>query len=251
MPELGPIGWPRIFHRPSGRSRGSKSWYESLYNWGLKINPLSASCCSIPWKSLNEIISGEMAYRDIEHDAITPADEPTSSYLSSESSESLESINERVALLDPDNKGPDYKSSSIRSTTSEDSGSISEQITSKSVSAIISLLLVGKVVFSHFSVPPFRGNHWCMSCRSFYLPCWWHPRSLNLHYNCFGIFCPRRCELANYELYPRTMCCSTHYRETEWYIWAKGSLIGILCAVCCWECSLVSYCGSSSLVSFY
>jgi len=109
---------------------------------------------------LNEIISGEMAYRDIEHDAITPADEPASSYLSSESSESLESINERVALLDSDNKGPDYKSSSIRSTTSEeDSGAISDKITSKSVSAIISLLLVGKVVFSHFSVPPFRGNH--------------------------------------------------------------------------------------------
>ena len=103
-----------------------------------------------------------MAYRDIEHDAITPADEPTSSYLSSESSESLESFDERVALLDPDVKGsssPNYKSTSIITTTSEDSGSISEQITSKSVSAIISLLLVGKVVFSHFSVPPFRGNH--------------------------------------------------------------------------------------------
>jgi hypothetical protein len=93
-----------------------------------------------------------MAYWDIEHDAITPADEPTSSHLSSsESSESLESINERVALLDPDNKGPDYKSSSIRSTTSEeDSGSISDKITSKSVSAIISLLLVGKLLFSLF-----------------------------------------------------------------------------------------------------
>jgi hypothetical protein len=99
-----------------------------------------------------------MAYRDIEHDAITPPDEPTSSYLSSESSESLESISERVALLDPDNKGPDYKSSSIRSTTSEDSGSISDQIPLKSVSAIISLILVGKVVFSLLHYTPIKSQ---------------------------------------------------------------------------------------------
>jgi hypothetical protein len=98
-----------------------------------------------------------MAYRDIEHDAITPADKGTSSDLSSESSESLESIDERVALLDPDVKGsssPNYKSTSIITTTSEDSASISDQITSKSVSAIISLLLVGKVVFSPFHCTP-------------------------------------------------------------------------------------------------
>ena len=99
-----------------------------------------------------------MAYRDIEHDAITPGYEPTRSHLSSESSESLESFDERVALLDPDVKGsssPNYKSTSIITTTSEeDSGSISDQIASKSVSAIISLLLVGKLVFSLFHYTP-------------------------------------------------------------------------------------------------
>jgi hypothetical protein len=99
-----------------------------------------------------------MAYRDIEHDAITPPDEPTSPHSSSESSESLESIDERVALLGPDVKGsssPNYKSTSIITTASEeDTGSISDKITSKSVSAIISLLLVGKVVFSLFHRTP-------------------------------------------------------------------------------------------------
>lgn len=98
-----------------------------------------------------------MAYRDIEHDAITPGYEPTRSHLSSESSESLESIDERVALLDPDVKGsssPNYKSTSIITTSEEDSGSISDQIASKSVSAIISLLLVGKLVFSLFHYTP-------------------------------------------------------------------------------------------------
>jgi len=98
-----------------------------------------------------------MAYRDIEHDAITPGYEPTRSHLSSESSESLESFDERVALLDPDVKGsssPNYKSTSIITTSEEDSGSISNQIASKSVSAIISLLLVGKLVFSLFHYTP-------------------------------------------------------------------------------------------------
>jgi hypothetical protein len=98
-----------------------------------------------------------MAYRDIEHDAITPGYEPTRSHLSSESSESLESFDERVALLDPDVKGsssPNYKSTSIITTSEEDSGSISDQIASKSVSAIISLLLVGKLVFSLFHYTP-------------------------------------------------------------------------------------------------
>jgi hypothetical protein len=98
-----------------------------------------------------------MAYRDIEHDAITPGYEPTRSHLSSESSESLESFDERVALLDPDVKGsssPNYKSTSIITTSEEDSGSISDQIASKSVSAIISLLLVGNLVFSLFHYTP-------------------------------------------------------------------------------------------------
>jgi hypothetical protein len=100
-----------------------------------------------------------MAYRDIERDAITPAAASTISYLSSESSESIESADERVALLDPDLKGsslPNYKSTSIITTNSEESCSISEPKASKSASAIISLLLVGKVVSSLFLYAPIQ-----------------------------------------------------------------------------------------------
>lgn len=84
-----------------------------------------------------------MADRDIEHDAV---DKLPSSDLSSESSESIESIDESTALFHNGSSSTNYKSTSIVKTASEDSGSISDLPTSKSVSAIISLLLIGKVI---------------------------------------------------------------------------------------------------------